>query len=123
MKTTGFTSHPFQLFDGTPLDYKAIYTLTSEVPGNVRLINQAKPWRGISIFMLGVSLVSSLFQVYTIAFPHTLDNPNFYGNRAALTTFSTLGCSILAGMVYHDKLQKTINNYNLSIMGIPINRE
>ncbi|MDR0628684.1 MAG: hypothetical protein LBG24_03420 [Treponema sp.] len=120
MKTTWFTSHPFQLFDGTPLEYKDIYTLTSEVPGNVRLVNQAKPWRGISIVMIGISLVSCFFQVYTVAFPNTLDNPSFYGNMAAWTTFSTFGGGLLAGMVYHDKLQKAINNYNLHIIGIPV---
>jgi membrane associated rhomboid family serine protease len=121
MKTTWFTSHPFQLFDGTPLDYKDIYTLTGGVPGNSRLVNQAKPWRVVSISLIGVSLVSCLFQVYNVAFPNTLDNPSFYGNMAAWTTLSTFGGSILAGMIYHDKVQKLVNNYNLHIMGIPVN--
>jgi membrane associated rhomboid family serine protease len=121
MKTTWFTSHPFQLFDGTPLDYKAIYTLTAGVPGNARLVNQAKPWRVVSISLIGGSLVSCLFQVYTVAFPNTLDNPRFYGNMTAWTTLATFGGSILAGMVYHDKVQKLVNKYNLHIMGIPVN--
>ncbi|MDR1095817.1 MAG: hypothetical protein LBL31_05465 [Spirochaetaceae bacterium] len=53
MKTTGFAKHPFQLFDGTPLGYNDIHTLTSEVPGNDKIIKQAKPWRTVSIVFAG----------------------------------------------------------------------
>ncbi|MDR2052138.1 MAG: hypothetical protein LBP80_01880 [Treponema sp.] len=121
MKTTGFKTYPYQLSDGTPLEYKDIYTLTSEVPGNSRILKQAKPRRTVSLILVGVSLVSCLFQVYTVAFPNTLENPGFYGNMAAWTTFSAFGGSILAGMTYQDKIQKSVNNYNLYIMGIPVN--
>jgi hypothetical protein len=120
MKTTRFAAHPFQLFDGTPLDYNDVHTLTVEAPGNERIIKQAKPWRTASIIMLGASLASCFFQVYTLVFPDTLENPRFYGKMAAWTTFSLFGGSVLAGMTYHDKIQKAVNNYNLYIMGMPV---
>jgi hypothetical protein len=120
MKTTGFTPYPFRLFDGTPLDYKDIYTLTSDAPGNSSLIKDAKPWRVVSIIMAGASLASCLFQVYDLAFPETFENLRFR-NMAGLTTFSLFAGSIGAGMIYQDKLQKSVNNYNLYIMGIPVN--
>jgi hypothetical protein len=120
MKTTGFAEHPFQLFEGTPLDYNDIHALTLEVPGNDRIIKQAKPWRTISIIMMGASVVSCFFQVYTLVFSDTLENPYFYERPAGWATFSALGGSALAGMIYHDKIQRAVNNYNLYIMGMPV---
>jgi hypothetical protein len=122
MPTTGFAKQPFQLFDGMPLGYNDIHTLTLEVPENDRIIKQAKPWRTASIIMMGASVVSCLLQVYTlVAFYDDPDDLHYYGRMVGWTTFSTLGGSGLAGMIYHDKIQKAINNYNLSIMGMPVN--
>jgi hypothetical protein len=121
MKTPAYAKHPFQLFDGTPLGYNDIHTLTLEVPGNDKIIKQAKPWRTVSIIMMGASGVSCFFQLYTLVFRNTFDDPIFYGRMAYMTTFLALGGSALAGMIYHDKIQKAVYNYNLYIMGMPVN--
>jgi hypothetical protein len=121
MKTTGFTEHPFQLFDGTPLGYSDIHMLTLEAPGNDKIIKQAKPWRTVSIVFAGTSLVFCFFQVYTLVSPDALENPYFYGKGAGWTAFFAFAGSLGAGMRYQDEIQKAVNNYNLYIMGMPVN--
>jgi hypothetical protein len=121
MKTTGFTEHPFQLFDGTPLGYSDIHTLTLEAPGNDKIIKQAKPWRTVSIVFAGISLVFCFLQVYTlVAFFDAPEDLRYYGRMAGWTTFFAFAGSLGAGMRYNDKIQDAVNNYNLYIMGMPV---
>jgi hypothetical protein len=121
MKTTGFKTYPYQLSDGTPLEYKDIYTVISEIPENMRLLNDAKKTRTNTIILAGISLISGLLQTYVSVFPDNLGILGYYENILPYITYSALLGSIITGMTYNNEIQKAVDKYNLYIMGIPVN--
>lgn len=120
MRTIGFTPYPFQLADNTPLDYKSVLNLVSVIPKNNAFIKQAKIWRVVSIAIAGLSLASCGFQVYALASEDASDISRLYRDMGGFITLTLFMGSAAAGSQFHDRLQRAVNNYNLSLLGIPI---
>jgi hypothetical protein len=104
----------WKLSDGTMLKTSEVRTLAQIVPENKTLLQQEKTWRIItySLVVLGSGSAISGFIV---------DDSNL---RIGLACGAV---GICIAMVYSDafannRLQHAVNNYNLSIMGIPIGK-
>jgi hypothetical protein len=112
--------YQFQLADGTSLRLKDTLTLLKTVPENTVLLRQEKGFRIASdVGMVIVCGFAIDYLVYQRSNPDALYNGTtsnvIFGGMAV----SSITSIVTAGIA-NDRLNKAVNNYNLTVMGIPI---
>lgn len=112
-----FSKTWYQYFDGTPVDYKNVLSLVSSIPDNDDLVKQERGWRITTYILSGLCVASvGVLATYQLA-----DLP--YSGIAIPICIGSAGFSLLSGVltgqIANNKLQRSIDNYNLYIMSIP----
>jgi hypothetical protein len=109
----------YQFLDGTPLvDDAKLRQILRTVPENEKPLRQEKGWR-TAAYIFGALCIAT-----TAA--HSAYLLSDYPNRDAmmlafyLGEVAGLGLTFWTGMTANNKMARAVDNYNLSIMGIPI---
>jgi hypothetical protein len=109
----------YQLLDGTPkVDSNKLRQILRTAPGNEKLLKQEKGLR-IMAYVFGTICMASTAAHLGYLFS---DYPD---RNAMMTAFYVgetvgLGLTFFTGMAANNKISRAVDNYNLSIMGIPI---
>jgi hypothetical protein len=109
---------PFQLLDGTSLDYKDVRMRFSAIPENKTLIRQEKNWYTTQYVLAAVSLASALGgTAYAISnLPYVVPvSPVLLGTGVV----SLIG-TLIANNAWRKTFHLAVRNYNLTVLGIPI---
>jgi hypothetical protein len=113
-----FSFSDYQLFDGTALKSKDINTLIKTVPENKPLLSQRT---GVVIAKVSFTALAFSGLMTAYLYPKSdLPNPDIVSGVALLTGMGALLGEIIMYQWGEDILQRSVDNYNLSIMGIPI---
>jgi hypothetical protein len=111
-----FSFYPYRLTDGTQLNYKNTMALLKSIPDNEYLIKQQKRLQIINGILIFAGGGGSFY-----GFQYYFRNNNIMMENIC---FSTLIVSCLTSFtiqaIRDEKINKAINNYNLSVMGLPI---
>ncbi|MBQ9237746.1 MAG: hypothetical protein IJ191_00295 [Treponema sp.] len=110
---------PYYLLDGQKVSDKEFRSMLLTVPENQKLVTQGIVWKGVMFGIMGVTIASTVLHSvneYTPAFNY---NENLHISMTA-TFFTGIFTTILAGMISNGKYSKAAENYNLTVMGIPL---
>jgi hypothetical protein len=113
-----FSFSDYQLLNGTTLKRKDINALIKTVPENTPLLRQKT-----GLFIANVSFAALAFSGLMTAYLYPksdLPNTDIVSRVALFTGLYSLIGEILIYQWGEDILQRSVDNYNLSIMGIPI---
>jgi hypothetical protein len=112
-----FSFYDYQLFDGTALKRKDVNALIKTVPENTGLLRQKT-----GLFIANVSFATLAFSGLMAAFLYPRDSPNanIVFRAGMLIGFFSLTVEGITYQWGEDVLQRAVDNYNLSVMGIPI---
>jgi hypothetical protein len=119
-KSNWYSLYQFQLADGTSLRLKDTLTLLKTVPGNTVLLRQEKGFRIASD--VGMVIACGFAIGYLVC---QRSNPDaLYNGTTSNVIFGCMAVSSITSIVTagiaNDRLNKAVNNYNLTVMGIPI---
>jgi hypothetical protein len=113
-----FARHYYQNESGVSVEYKDVLSMVSKIPENNLLLKQEKTWRIVNYSLIGVFLLS--FAGHTVYSIGGFEYADTIMQTCLITgMFSFLG-TIVAGDAAQIKLQRSVDNYNLYIMGIRI---
>ncbi|MDR0557149.1 MAG: hypothetical protein LBG43_04680 [Treponema sp.] len=109
----------YQFLDGTPLIFRdKLRQILGAVPENKKLLRQEKGWRTMAYIFGALCMASTA--------AHSAYLFSDYPNRDAIMLVAYFGevagfgLTFWAGMTANNKIARAVDNYNLSIMGIPI---
>jgi hypothetical protein len=111
----------YQFLDGTPvIQWKQLMKILSTVPENKTLLKEEKGWHTLT--WVGALITMTAFVGYN---GYIWREPNSYNRETMLKTFfftqiGGLAIMIPAVNIRNNKRFIAVENYNLSIMGIPI---
>jgi hypothetical protein len=114
-----FSFSDYQLFDGTSLKRKDINALIKTVPENKPLLSQRT---GVVIgnWSFAALAFASLITAEIYYFDRDLPNAETMFGAALLTGLGALLGEVIMYQWGEDLFQRSVDNYNLSVMGIPI---
>jgi hypothetical protein len=109
----------FKLADGTLLKYKELKEKIGIIPENEKLLRNAAGWK-VAAWINLAALVG--LAAGSIVYAVNRDAPNADGMISAFGSFALISflCEDLIDSQIQRNINHAINNYNLSIMGIPI---
>jgi hypothetical protein len=109
----------FNLVDGTSLKYDEFKEKVGVIPENEKLLRRIDGWRIAQWVNLAVTFGFTAGYLYCVI---NSDAPYADGVRSAWFPFIILsyGFQELTGVAMQKNITRAINNYNLSVMGIPI---
>ncbi len=115
---TGINPYTYRFYDDTQkISEINLYSILKTVPQNKGIIQNAITWRIVSIITSG--LVGGFSGVMLVK--HHTGSLTREGTIFFSSGIVTCGItSILSGSLFRCNLDKAVDNYNLSVMGIPI---
>lgn len=109
----------YETIEGEKIPEKNLKLLLDSIPENKKLRNQETFWNVMDYVCLG--LAASGIVTYSIcAFNPEMQNKETYQNISITTTVISLFGAIFSGNMATSKRLKAVDNYNISVMGIPI---
>jgi hypothetical protein len=116
-----FSKDKYQTLDGTPLPYKEVLKLAGTVPQNAFLLKEEKGWAIANWSTLGL-FVASLATAYIYSEPSkNLPHREIMWPVGVYTAAASFLGTIICGQIRNIKLQRMVDNYNITIMGVSIN--
>ncbi|MDR1325116.1 MAG: hypothetical protein LBK00_03670 [Treponema sp.] len=114
-----FSFYDYQSFDGTSLKYKDVTSLVKTIPENQPLLSRITGVR-IANWSFAAVLFASAITAWTYSFVPDLPHAETMFNVALLTGMFALLGEMITYQWHEDLFQRAVDNYNLSIMGIPV---
>jgi hypothetical protein len=113
-----FSFYDYQSFDGTPLKFKDVKSLLKTVPENEPLLSRRTGVVIANWCFAAVAFASSMTAIayYNSDLPHA---ETVFPVAALIGSWAFLGEMIMYQW-HEDLFQRAVDNYNLSVMGIPI---
>lgn len=109
----------YETIEGEKIPEKNLKLLLNSIPENQKLRNQETFWNVMDYICLG--LAASGIVAYSIsAFNPEMQNRETIQNISISTTVISLFGAIFSGNMATSKRLKAVDNYNISVMGIPI---
>lgn len=109
----------YETIEGEKIPEKNLKLLLDSIPENKKLRNQETFWNVMNYVCLG--LTASGIVTYSIcAFNPEMQNKETFQNISITTTVISLFGAIFSGNMATSKRLKAVDNYNISVMGIPI---
>ena len=114
-----FSFYDYQSFDGTPLKFKEVKALLNTVPENQALMSKRT---GIVIanWTFAAIAFTSLMAAEVYYFNPDLPHAEIIFPAALFTSLGAFVGEVIMGLWGVDLTQRAIDNYNFSVMGIPI---
>ncbi len=110
----------YQTVDGEVLNNKTLKAMLKAVPGNDKYLYEENAWRAADYTFIGLSL-AGISTLTCCGFVDDFKNSETVVGIALGTTIISLAGAIFTGNVATSKRLKAVDNYNVYIMGIPIN--
>lgn len=115
-----FDKYAYQTVDGTKLSNKELLSRISLVDENEKLLKEEKAWRVTSYVLYGLSIAAVGVNVSTL-FVDNADYNRIAGNASVWTFAVSCSGAIFSSLFANSKLNKAVDNFNIRVMGIPIN--
>ena len=111
-----FNVYGYKLLSGENLSYGELNKLLKTVPENKSLLFKKNIWQGLDYAFVAGFCASVAVTAY--ANHKDWENMRYYGAASGVGCFVFAICS---GMIAQSYRARAVDNYNLSVMGIPLN--
>lgn len=112
-----FDLNQYKLLDGTKLSSVELNKMLKTIPENESLLRKKNFWMGADFVFCAGAVASLAMNMY--ANNKGWENATYY---SAVSCFSCLAFAACSGLFAHSYKARAVDNYNLSVMGIPLGR-